>query len=403
LRLERDFFVTYICSMNTILFDSKDRNNFLPLTYTRPMADMLIGMRSFRQRWEFFLNTTTSSLTADYLSQKYPINFADDNFFINAVVLPTNELVNTIKQLQLNEGLVYKGDVIAYRASTTLEEDQLVHIEYQEELLVLKAVWELFVYNDQVLRSDFKLLTKGRKSAPIPEHCTVINPDQFFIEEGATISCSVFNAATGPIYIGKNAEVMESSSIRGPFFLGEHSTVKMASKFYGAISIGPFCKMGGEINNSIVFGYSNKGHDGFLGNSVIGTWCNLGADTNTSNLKNDYSMTRLWNYEQSRFTPTGQQFCGLIMGDHSKSAINTMFNTATVVGVSSTVFGSGFMKNFIPSFSWGGDKNSTTYLLSKALVTAERVMERRALVLDDQDKAILEAVFEQSKSYRKDS
>lgn len=403
MRLERDFFVDYICIMNIVLFDSKERINFLPLTYTRPMADMRMGIMTFRERWDRYLDGSSSSLTEDYLSRKYPMTLESDNVFIHGTLVATHKLVEQIQQLALGQGLMYEGDLIVYRSSKKVEDlNELQLIEIDFEVLVIKHVWELFVKNDEVLRTDFELITKDRVSAPIPDHCTVINPNQFFMEEGAAISCSVFNASTGPIYIGKNAEVMESSAIRGPFSLGEESTVKMASKFYGAISIGPHCKVGGEINNAIVFGYSNKGHDGFLGNSVIGEWCNIGADTNTSNLKNDYSITRLWNYDQNKFVSTGRQFCGLIMGDHSKSAINTMFNTATVVGVSSTVFGSGFVKNFVPSFSWGGDKNSTTYLLNKALDTAERVMERRSIVLSKEDKAILEEVFEQSKAYRKD-
>lgn len=389
--------------MNTVLFDSEERVNFLPLTYTRPMADMRMGMMTFRERWEHYLDVSTSSITEDYLSSKYPLTLESDNLFIHGTLVATQQLVEQINQLTIGQGLTYKGDLIAYRSSNNVRDfNELQLTELDFEVLVLKQVWELFVKNDQVLRADFELLTRGRESAPIPEHCTVINPEQFFIEEGAKISCSVFNAATGPIYIGKNAEVMESCSVRGPFSLGENAIVKMGAKFYGAISIGPYCKMGGEVNNSIVFGYSNKGHDGFLGNSVIGEWCNIGADSNTSNLKNDYSITRLWNYKDERFSSTGRQFCGLIMGDHSKSAINTMFNTATVVGVSSTVFGSGFVKNFIPSFSWGGEKNSTTYLLNKALDTAERVMERRSVALSDQDRKIFEAIFEQSKVFRKE-
>lgn len=403
MRLERDFFVTYICSMNTVLFDSKDRNNFLPLTYTRPMADMRMGMMTFRERWELILANKTSSLTEEYLSKKYPLILESDNLFIHGGLVASQELVERFSKLSSNEGLTFNNELIAYRSSRVItDQTELQLSDIGIEVLVLKQVWELFVHNTDVLTSDFKLVTKGRKSAAIPEHCTVINPDQFFIEEGARVSCSVFNASTGPIYIGKESEVMESSTIRGPFSLSEHSIVKMAAKIYGATSIGPYCKVGGEINNSIVFGYSNKGHDGFLGNSVIAEWCNIGADTNTSNLKNDYSITRLWNYDQGKFAHTGRQFCGLIMGDHSKSAINTMFNTATIVGVSSTVFGSGFLKNFIPSFSWGGEKNTTTYLLNKALDTAERVMERRAVELSDDDKEILEVVFQQSKAYRKD-
>jgi UDP-N-acetylglucosamine diphosphorylase/glucosamine-1-phosphate N-acetyltransferase len=244
-------------------------------------------------------------------------------------------------------------------------------------------------------------LTKGRKSQPLNNSCRNIGKGKIFIEEGASANDTTFNTTTGCIYIGKDAEVMEGSVVRGPFALCEHSVLKMSSKIYGATTIGPHSKVGGEVNNSVVFGYSNKAHDGFLGNSVIGEWCNLGADTNNSNLKNNYANVKLWNYSGENFIDTGLQFCGLIMGDHSKCGINTMFNTGTVAGVSSNIFGSGFPRNFIPSFSWGGAQGFTTYRFEHAIETAQLVMQRRNTELTDNDKDILKYIFDNDEKFRK--
>jgi len=317
--------------------------------------------------------------------------------------LPTKELIDNIKSLSKNQA-IFKGEqVIAFFTSETQEEvtfDSYEQIEFNEDIIQVKNTWDIFSLNDKAIQTDFDLLTEDRTSQPIPEGVQVINKENIFIEEGAIVLLSSLNASNGPIYIGKDAEIMEGCSVRGPFAMCEHSVLKMGTKIYGATTLGPYCKVGGEVNNSVLFGYSSKGHEGFLGNSVLGEWCNVGADTNTSNLKNNYAEVKLWNYETGRFSKTGLQFCGLMMGDHSKCGINTMFNTGTVVGVSANIFGSGFPRNFVPSFSWGGASGFTVYQINKVFEVAEVVMKRRGLELSDQDKKILEHVFEETSKNR---
>jgi len=306
-------------------------------------------------------------------------------------------------ELEENQAIFKDEEVIAFfttESQETIDFEHYEQIEFESEVLQIKNTWDLFSFNDIALKSDFELITEGRISQPIPEGVRYINKENIFIEEGAEILFSVLNASNGPIYIGKDALVMEGSLIRGPFALGERSVVKMGAKIYGATTIGPFCTVGGEINNSILSGYSNKGHDGFLGNSVLGEWCNIGADTNNSNLKNNYSEVRLWNYETENFAKTGLQFCGLIMGDHSKCGINTMFNTGTVIGVSANIYGSNFPRNFIPSFSWGGAAGFSTYQMDKVTETATLVMKRREVEFDSKEQRILEHIFEITKKYR---
>ncbi|WP_418511477.1 GlmU family protein [Corallibacter sp.] len=390
--------------MNYILFDGPFRNNLLPFTYTRPVADIRIGILTIREKWELLLGYTTTTITEDYLSDKYPMVEMDENIMINASFLPNVELAEMIKSLEENQAIFNDEDVIAFFTKDTQEAidfDTYEAIEYNEDVVKIENTWDIFSKNGIAIQDDFDLLTKDKKSQPIPASVNTINASQIFIEEGAKLEFVTLNATNGPIYIGKDAEVMEGSIIRGPFALCDHATVKMGAKIYGPTTVGPHSKVGGEINNSVIFGYSNKGHDGFLGNSVLGEWCNLGADTNNSNLKNNYAEVRLWNYETENFAKTGLQFCGLMMGDHSKCGINTMFNTGTVVGVSANIFGSGFPRNFVPSFSWGGSSGFTTYLTKKAFEVAEVVMSRRDVELTDADKAILEHVFEETKKYRR--
>src|SRR5690554_5093173 len=310
-----------------------------------------------------------------------------------------------VKNLEANQAIFYNEDVIAFYAKDTQDDidfDDYEAIEYNDDLIKIEHTWDIFAKNDAAIREDFELLTEDRFSQPIPKSVNVIAPENIFIEEGAKLEFVTLNATTGPIYIGKNAEIMEGSIIRGPFALCEGATVKLAAKIYGPTTVGPYSKVGGEVNNSVIFGYSNKGHDGFLGNSVIGEWCNLGADTNNSNLKNNYAEVRLWDYETESFARTGLQFCGLMMGDHSKCGINTMFNTGTVIGVNANIFGSGFPRNFVPSFSWGGSSGFTTYLTKKAFEVAQVVMSRRGVEFTDEDAAILEHVFEDTKKFRRD-
>ena len=391
--------------MNYILFDGPSRNNLLPFTFTRPVADIRVGILTIREKWEAYLNYTTTTVTEDYLSDKYPMVELEENIMINASFLPTASLVEKVKSLKENQAIFNEEEVVAFYTKNNQEEIDLESyeaIEFQENTLKIEHTWDIFSKNGEAIQEDFKLLTKERQSQPIPENTVAFNKENIFIEAGAKLPLCSLNAENGPIYIGKNAEIMEGSMIRGPFALCDNATVKMAAKIYGPTTVGPFSKVGGEINNSVIFGYSNKGHDGFLGNSVIGEWCNLGADTNNSNLKNNYAEVRLWDYQTEGFARTGLQFCGLMMGDHSKCGINTMFNTGTVVGVSANIFGSGFPRNFVPSFSWGGNNGFTTYLTKKAFEVAKVVMSRRNIEFTDQDMAILEHVFEETKKHRRD-
>ena len=389
--------------MNYILFDGTVRNSLLPLTFTKPVADLRIGILTIREKWETYLGFTTTTLTEDYLEEKFPMVEMAQNVMINASFLPTLSLAEMIMELKENQAIFKDEEVIAFftvDSQETIDFDNYEQIEFNDEVLQIKNTWDLFSFNDIALIADFELITEGRISQPIPEGVRYINKENIFIEEGAQILFSVLNASKGPVYIGKDALVMEGSLIRGPFALGEHSVVKMGAKIYGATTIGPFCTVGGEINNSILSGYSNKGHDGFLGNSVLGEWCNIGADTNNSNLKNNYSDVRLWNYETENFANTGLQFCGLIMGDHAKCGINTMFNTGTVIGVSANIYGSNFPRNFIPSFSWGGAAGFSTYQMDKVTETATLVMKRREVDFDEKEQRILEHIFEITKKYR---
>lgn len=391
--------------MNYILFDGPSRNNLLPFTFTRPVADIRVGILTIREKWEQYLGYTTTTITEDYLSDKYPMVEMDDNVLINASYLPNFELVEMVKNLEENQAIFKGEDVIAFYAKDAQEDinfDTFEAIEFNDDVLKIEHTWDIFSKNGQAIEEDFELLTKGRISEPIPSSNSVIAPHNIFIEEGAKLEFVILNASSGPIYIGKDTEIMEGSIIRGPFALCDHAIVKLGAKIYGPTTVGPHCRVGGEVNNSVMFAYSNKGHDGFLGNSVLGEWCNLGADTNNSNLKNNYAEVRLWDYQTESFAKTSLQFCGLMMGDHSKCGINTMFNTGTVVGVSSNIFGSGFPRNFIPSFSWGGSAGFTTYTIPKAFETAEIVMSRRHVGLTDEDKAILQHVFELTAKYRKD-
>lgn len=391
--------------MNYILFDGPSRNNLLPFTYTRPVADIRIGILTIREKWETYLGFTTTTLTEDYLSEKYPMVEMDENVMINASFLPNSELAEMVKNLEENQAIFKGEDVIAFFSKETQENidfENYEAIEFNDELIKIEHTWDIFRKNGEALTEDYELLTKGRKSQPIPSSNRVIDASNVFIEEGAKLEFAILNASTGPIYISKDAEIMEGSIIRGPFALCEGSTVKLGAKIYGPTTVGPFCKVGGEITNAVLFAYSNKAHEGYLGNSVLGEWCNIGADTNTSNLKNDYSEVRLWDYQTESFAKTGLQFCGLMMGDHSKCGINTMFNTGTVVGVSANIFGSGFPRNFIPSFSWGGHGGFTTYLTKKAFEVAKVVMSRRNIEFSEQDAEILEHVFEETKRFRRD-
>jgi len=390
--------------MNYILFDGAVRNQLLPFTFTRPVADIRIGILTIREKWEKFLGSTTTTVTEEYLSDKFPMVELEQNVLINASFCPSENLVLLIKNLQENQAIFYNDEPLAFYAKEDqeIDFDAFTITQYtDDDVLRIENTWDIFEKNHQAIKRDYDVLTQGRTSEAIPQTTIAFNPEHIFIEKGAKVMCASLNATDGPIYIGEDTVLMEGASIQGPFALCEHSSVKMGAKIYGGTTIGPHCKVGGEVSNSVMMGYSNKGHDGYMGNSVLGHWCNLGADTNTSNLKNNYAQVRLWDYDTEKFAKTGTQFCGLMMGDHSKCGINTMFNTGTVVGVSANIFGAGYPRNFIPSFTWGGSSGMETYNTTKAFEVAAVVMARRGLEFDTQEEAILNEVFEISKQWRR--
>jgi UDP-N-acetylglucosamine diphosphorylase/glucosamine-1-phosphate N-acetyltransferase len=390
--------------MNYILFDGAVRNQLLPFTFTRPVADIRIGILTIREKWEKFLGSTTTTVTEEYLSDKFPMVELEQNVLINASFCPSENLVLLIKNLQENQAIFYNDEPLAFYANEDqeIDFDAFTITQYtDDDVLRIENTWDIFEKNHQAIKRDYDVLTQGRTSEAIPQTTIAFNPEHIFIEKGAKVMCASLNATDGPIYIGKDTVLMEGATIQGPFALCEHSSIKMGAKIYGGTTIGPHCKVGGEVANSVMMGYSNKGHDGYMGNSVLGHWCNLGADTNTSNLKNNYAQVRLWDYDTEKFAKTGTQFCGLMMGDHSKCGINTMFNTGTVVGVSANIFGAGYPRNFIPSYSWGGSSGIETYNTTKAFEVAAVVMARRGLEFDTQEEAILNEVFEISKQWRR--
>ncbi len=388
--------------MNLILFDDHRRNHLLPFTYTRPIADLRIGILTIKEKWEKLSGDKASFLTQDYLQTKFPTHKEKSNVLIAGSILPNNDLFEAIRNLKAGQMLVSGGEVIAAHDSSgslSVNPSDYQTVTYSAQFHQIKNTWDIFSLNGIALEWDFNLITSGRKSAAIPEGNTVIG-NRIFLEEGAKVSCSILNTSTGPIYIGKNAEVWEGSIIRGAFALCEEASVKLGAKIYGPTTVGPHSRVGGEISNCVIQGYSNKGHDGFLGNSVLGEWCNLGADTNNSNLKNNYSSVKLWNYAEQQMVNTGLQFCGLMMGDHSKCGINTMFNTGTVVGVSANIYGAGFPPNLIPSFGWGGADSMTEYRFDQAAETATRMMERRHVDFDATEREILQHIFDSTAGER---
>lgn len=387
-----------------VLFDGKERENLLPLTATRAIADIRIGILTIKEKWEKHLGVEVNILTQGYLQPKYNFTQQENTVFINAAVLPSEELVKEIEVLEENNLLQSDETVIAIKTNLRIDNIDSLYEQYDSfSLLFAKSginkieyPWDIFINNGKQIVRDIKLLA----IQPNPEKLSPTNQligNAIYVEEGVQCECSILNSTNGPIYLGKDAEIMEGCTIRGPFALGNHATLKMQTKVYGDTTIGPYCKVGGEISNSVLFGFSNKAHDGFLGNSVIGEWCNLGADTNNSNLKNNYGSVKVWNYARKSSIDSHLQFCGLIMGDHAKSGINTMFNTGTVAGVAANIFGGGFHPKFIPDFSWG---ENGVFQLDKAFEVAERVMERRGVKLTDIDKNILKYIFENTTEYR---
>ncbi len=394
--------------MNCILFDEPTTKiNLLPFTFTRPVAEIRVGILTIKEKWGRSLQADYSYLTDSYLSKKFPSQKSKNNLYINGSILPNPLFIQALNCLKENQILKQDQIPLAFYGNLESLEELYPYIEHFEkvsfpdELKAIHQVYDIFIQNGSVLRSDFELLTKGRKSNPIDDpHTAVYNKKDVFLEENVNIKCSILNAENGPIYIGENTEIGEGSIIKGNNSIGANTILNFGTRIKGDSTIGPYCKVGGEISNSVIFGYSSKAHDGFLGNSVIGEWCNLGADTNTSNLKNNYKNVKIWHYGAERFVDTGKQFCGLMMGDHSKCGINTMFNTGTVVGISSNIFGGGFPPSFIPSFSWGGSQGLTTYQFQKALEVMPKVFERRKKILTEEDVELLKHIFDVTEKYR---
>lgn len=397
---------------NIILFDDKDTwTDLLPIVYTRPISDIRIGILTIKEKWQkYFPDHDFSCLTAEYLSVKYPTNITDDNLFIAGNCCPDKNFADAVSVLGNGEALAYNGELVAYRG--TMEGFKSVNMEKAapytaSSLTMLHQLYDIFLLNGSEMRRDYHIIIAGRESQPLSETCTIVGPYRLddgcpaiFIEEGATVEAVTLNTTGGPIYIGKDAVIMEGVCIRAPFAACRHSQVNMGAKIYGATTLGPYCKVGGELNNVVMIGYSNKAHDGFLGNAVIGEWCNIGAGTNASNLKNDYTEIKLWNYRAHRFLRTGLQFCGLIMGDHSKAGINCMFNTATVIGVGVNVHGAGFPRNFVASFSEGSVAGYTDVSVVKFFDIAKRMMARRGIELSETDKEIFESIYRIAENYK---
>ena len=402
----------YFCAMNTVLYDHPDmREALLPLTFMRPVGKILVGLQTLEDKWKRYLGGRTSFLTVPYLQGKFPMLSEEKNLLVNAAICPDEALTAGVQSLEENHCLVYEDILIACCCSGEklmsikdkgFDITAFTSIVYKESVpVIIDRPWKIFANNAAQISADFEILTKNRTSFGIDDpHTIVYGADNVFVEEGVDIKAAVINAEGGPVYIGKDCHIHEGAKIKGPFGILEGSNLNMGAKVRNGSTIGPFCKIGGEINNSVIFGYSNKGHEGFLGNSVVAEWCNFGADSNNSNLKNNYAAVKLWSYLERSFVDTGRQFCGLIMGDHSKCGINTMFNTGTVVGISANIFGAGFPSNFVPSFSWGGSNNFTTYRFSKALEVARNVLERREIPLDEQDEKIFKHIFEYTAGFR---
>ena len=390
--------------MNLILFDDPDiRASLLPFTFTRPVAEIRVGILRITEKWLKRLGSNASFLTEPYLQAKFPLHSEDDNLLINGAVCPDEKLLEAVKGLKLGYGLYYGDVLVAARKKeiNLIETKSLQREIYTNEIVVIDAPWKIFQGNANQVSEDFALITQERTSVKIEDpHVAFYGDNEVFIEEGAKIKASVIDTTKGPVYIGKDVQIDPGTLINGNTAICEGSHLRMATRILGDSTIGPWCKIGGEIGNSVIFGLSNKAHDGYLGNTVIGEWCNLGADTNASNLKNNYGPVKIWNYPGRGFKDTGQTFCGLMMGDHSKCGINTMFNTGTVVGVACNIFGAGFPKTFIPSFSWGGPQGFVTYQLDKALETTQRVMDRRGDHFNDQERDILTKIFEETATFR---
>jgi UDP-N-acetylglucosamine diphosphorylase/glucosamine-1-phosphate N-acetyltransferase len=379
--------------MNIILQDLENHLTFAPLTLTRPVGNLRVGIFTNDERYKlYFPDAEISFETEDYLRGKFPINRKDDNYWINGAVIPNEELVELIRSTEVDQTLIVNGVLVCHRGTSCSTENK--RYETLDSLIFMKERWNLYQCNDVVLKTDFDFYTKDKQSFILSKSNTLIGPEEnLFIDEGATIEGAIINVKNAPVYIGKNAEVMEGSLIRGGLALCDNAVLKMGAKSYGGTTIGPFCKVGGEVNNVIFHGYSNKGHEGFIGNSLIGEWCNLGADTNCSNLKNNYGTVKTHDYKLDQLEQTDVQFMGIMMGDHAKTGINTMFNTATVIGVSANVFGADFPPKYILNFSWGGHEGASKFDFDKSIEVANNMMIRRGKEMTSDDIKIFRELY----------
>ena len=373
--------------MKLNLFESESIANLYPLTLTRPAADLRVGILTIAEKWQKHLGASAFGFeTRDHLSQKFTL-LENPDLYINGHLLPNKPLVESISKLTDGQALYHNKVLLAAKG-------HIAHnIEFSGDISLIERPYHIFKLNHQEILADYELITAGRTSANISNSNTVFGKHTVFLEEGASMECATLNTNDGPIYIGKNAEIMEGSIVRGPLAMCEGAKLKLGTKVYGATTLGPYCNVGGEVNNIVMHGYSNKGHDGFLGNAVLGEWCNIGADTNCSNLKNTYDEVKVWNYATNKFERSGQQFCGLIMGDHSKCGINTMFNTGTVVGVACNLFGAGFPRQFVPDFSWGGASGFVPHQMPAVEKTAQLVMVRRSKEFNEVERDILHWIY----------
>ncbi len=393
--------------MQNILFDDpNDWQNLLPLTFTRSVSDIRVGITTIREKWQHYLGKSPAIFTTNYLQYLYPIDRGySQSLYFNGSIIPDKNLINEIFNLSFNQKLV-KGEVLI--AAYTEHDDaktpdelnnffkHLKPIEFKGDFMKINFPWDIFKFNGECIKNDFELIGKGKPTQQLSNTCLIIGQHRVYVEPGVIAEACIFNTTAGPIYLGKNSEVMEGAIIRGPFVLGESAVLKMGAKIYGPTTIGPYCKVGGEVNNSVFFGYSNKAHDGFIGNSVIGEWCNIGADTNNSNLKNNYGNVKIYNYLKEDQIDTGLQFCGLIMADHSKCGINSMFNTGTVIGVGANIFDGGFPPKNVPSFAWGGKQGFEKYDFEKFIGTVTNVMKRRNVEIREEEKEMLRYIHQHS-------
>ena len=384
--------------MNVILFD-KNPKLFYPLSLTRPISEFKIGILTIKQKWSQYYDNISYSCE-QHLNNIYPTLIAKNNLWIDSTIIPNNNLIVELNSLKNGEAL-YQDDILIAFVSEKFKLEKLYKRKTSLKIIRINTLTDIFTINSSEIRNDFKLIEKKDNSLLDRKSIKVFGDNtDIYIHPNAKLKNATLNSENGPIFIDEDCDIMENVSIRGPFSINKSSVVKMGAKIYEGCSIGPFCKIGGEVSNSVFFGYSSKSHDGFIGNSVIGKWCNLGADTNNSNLKNNYSNVKLWNYEFQSFVDTGLQFCGMIMGDHSKTGINTMINTGSVIGVGVNLFGPGFTRNFIPSFSWGGSNGFTEHKFNMFKETSIRVMKRRSKCFDENQSKLYETVFDMTKRYR---